>query len=78
MTPDFEVYVEDDRYSVPSLYLITAPSEARARAIAEEMWRSSDHHVGIELRRNGERIFALGALAPDVAASGGAQEAPSL
>jgi hypothetical protein len=77
MTPDFEVYVEDDRYSVPSLYLITAPSEARARAMAEEMWRSSDHHLGVEVRRDGERIFALGTLATDTIGASGAREAPS-
>ena len=30
---DFEVYVDDDRYSVPSFYLISAGNEARARAM---------------------------------------------
>jgi hypothetical protein len=61
--PDFEVFIDDDRYSVPSLYLITANSEARARAKAEELLRASDHHHGIELRQDGERIFALGSFA---------------
>jgi hypothetical protein len=61
--PDFEVFIDDDRYSVPSLYLITANSEARARAKAEELLRASDHHQGIELRQDGERIFALGSVA---------------
>lgn len=60
---DFEVYVDDDRYSVPSLYLITAQNDARARALAEEMWRSSEHHQGVELRRGGERLSAWGSLA---------------
>ena len=48
---DFEVYVDDDRYKVPSLYLISATSEARARAIVDELWRNSDHHQGVELRQ---------------------------
>jgi len=61
---DFEVYVEDDRYSVPSLYLITAEGEAGARAIAEKMLDSSDHHQGVELRRQGERVFGTGSYAP--------------
>jgi hypothetical protein len=60
---DYEVYVDDDRYQVPSLYLITASSEARARAIVEELWRGSDHHQGVELRRDGERLWGLGSLA---------------
>jgi hypothetical protein len=61
---DFEVYIDDDRYAVPSLYLITAPSDARARAVAEELLVSSDHHQGVELRRNGEPIFGLGSYGP--------------
>jgi hypothetical protein len=61
--PDFEIFIDDDRYSVPSLYLITAIGEARARAKAEEILRASDHHRGVELRQDGERIFALGSFA---------------
>lgn len=60
---DFEVFVDDDRYSVPSLYLISANGEARARAIIDEIWRSSQHHQGVELRRDGERLWGLGSLA---------------
>jgi hypothetical protein len=60
---DFEVYVDDDRYQVPSLYLITASNEAKARAIVDELWRSSEHHHGVELRRDGERLLGLGSLA---------------
>jgi len=60
---DFEVYVDDDRYKVPSLYLISASNEARARAIVDELWRNSDHHQGVELRRDGERLWGLGSLA---------------
>jgi len=60
---DFEVYVDDDRYKVPSLYLISANSEARARAIVDELWRNSDHHRGVELRCDGERLWGLGSLA---------------
>jgi hypothetical protein len=75
---DFEVYIDDDRYSVPSLYLITAPSDARARALAEELLVSSDHHQGVELRRDGEPIFGLGSygLSPQPATD--CEETPSL
>jgi hypothetical protein len=64
---DYEVYVDDNRYQVPSLYLISASDEARARAIADEVWRSSAHHRGVELRRDGERLLGLGSLAPAAA-----------
>jgi hypothetical protein len=61
--PTFEIYIDDDRYSVPSLYLITAPSDEQAQELCGEIWRESDHHLGVELRRDGERVFALGTLA---------------
>lgn len=60
---DYEVYVDDDRYQVPSLYLISASSETRARAIVDELLSSSEHHHGVELRRDGERLLGLGSLA---------------
>ena len=60
---DFEIYIDDARYSVPSLYLISAPSEARARVMAEGMLAASDLHQGVELRRDGEAIYALGSFA---------------
>jgi hypothetical protein len=60
---DFAVYIDDDRYSVPSLYLISAGSEARARLMAEEVLRASDHHQGVELHRDGEPVYALGSFA---------------
>ena len=63
---DYEVYVDDSRYQVPSLYLISASDEARARAIADELWRSSDHHRGVELRKDGERLLGLGSLAAPI------------
>lgn len=63
---DYEVYVDDDRYQVPSLYLISASNEARAHAIANELLRSSDHHHGVELRLDGERLLGLGSLAESV------------
>jgi hypothetical protein len=66
---DFEVYIDDDRYKVPSLYLISASSEARARAIVDELWRGSEHHQGVELRRDGERLWGLGSLAEGIPAT---------
>jgi hypothetical protein len=75
---DFEVFIDDDRYSVPSLYLITAGNEARARAKAEELLRASDHHQGVELRQGGESIYALGSFAAPYASLGESLDAADL
>lgn len=77
MTIDFEIYIDDTRYSVPSLYLVSAAGEARARAIATEMLHSSEYHQGVEVRCDGQSIFALGTLAmsPSLAACGASEEA---
>ena len=76
--PDFEIYVDDDRYSVPSLYLITARSDVRATVVAEELWRSSEHHQGVELRRNGERLFGAGSMGPVGPLASDRWESPNL
>jgi len=60
---DFELFIDDARYSVPTLYLVSAASEVRARAIAAKALNDSEHHQGVELLRNGERVFALGSFA---------------
>jgi hypothetical protein len=75
---DFEVYIDDDRYSVPSLYLITALSDVRAQVVAEELWRSSEHHRGVELRSDGEPIFGAGTLGLSARPASDCQESPSL
>jgi hypothetical protein len=75
---DFEVYIDDDRYTVPSLYLITAQSDAKARAAAEDLLRTSDHHHGVELRRDGARIFGLGSFGPAGDRREGRSDGPSL
>jgi hypothetical protein len=74
---DYEVYIDDDRYRVPSLYLITAASDQHARRVVEELWRSSEHHLGAELRRDGERLEGLGSLAEGVPANRRAFESNS-
>ena len=75
---DFEVYIDDNRYSVPSLYLITAQTDARARVIAKELLASGDHHQGVELRRDGERIFGLGSYGQSRQATRGRGDETSL
>jgi hypothetical protein len=63
LAPLFEIYVDDDRYTVPSLYISMAVDEDEAKAEAEYLWGNSPHHLGVELRRNGESVFRLGSFA---------------
>jgi len=74
---DFEIYIDDGRYSAPSLYLVSAASEARARALAEQLLNASQHHRGVELRHQDERIFALESFAtPSSTGPEGARRPP--
>ena len=59
----FEIYVDDDRYAVPTLHLVTAATETHAREVAERLLRESAHHLGAELRLQGERLIGLGSFA---------------
>lgn len=59
----FELFVHDDRYSVPTLHLVSVAAEAMARGAAEALLRSSPHHLGVELWCEGEQIDALGVCA---------------
>lgn len=56
----FEVFVHDDRYSVPTLHLISASDDFDAREAADALLRASPHHLGVELWRGGDQIAALG------------------
>lgn len=57
----FEAFIHDDRYTVPTLHLVSAFDEAGARDAADALLRASAHHLGVELCRNGEQIVQLGA-----------------
>lgn len=59
----FEAFIHDDRYTVPTLHLVSAEDEAGARSAADALLRASPHHLGVELCRNGEQIAALGVCA---------------
>lgn len=59
----FELYVDDDRYAVPTLHLIFAWNRAAAVEIADALLRECPHHVGAELRQGGEKLAGLGSLA---------------
>ena len=61
--PIFEVYVDDDRYAVPTLQFIAASDEADALRNLERLVQESPHHLGGELCLEGHLLARIGALA---------------
>lgn len=66
----FEVFIDDARYSVPTLYLIAA-DEAGAVEAARRMVVDSPHHLGAELRLDGRRLIGFGSMAVEEEARNG-------
>ena len=56
----FEIFVHDDRYSVPTLHLVSADEFSMAEAAAEALLRANAHHRGVELCHDGEQLLVLG------------------
>ncbi len=59
---DFQLFIDDDRYSVPTVQIIIVESEERAREAAEQMLNESRHHHGVEVCEQGRRLFGLGSF----------------
>lgn len=59
----FELYLDDDRYAVPTLKLIAADDEAGALQAAWRLMDESAHHRGVEICLDGERLSGLGSFA---------------
>jgi hypothetical protein len=57
----FQFYIQDDRYTVPTLLFVEARSPERARAIAERHLRSSPHFSGIDVYLDDKRLFGVSA-----------------
>jgi len=73
----FELYLDDDRYAVPTLRLIFAWDRAAAVEMAIGLLAESAHYRGAELCQDGEPLEGLGTLAlrrlpPEVRAGVGA------
>ena len=66
----FEILVDDDRYSVPTLHLATSADEDRAQQIAQRLLDESEHHLGVEVIEDGARLIGLGTLAYRVTPQG--------
>lgn len=56
----FELFINDDRYSVPNLRFLAASSEAWARTAAMQALSESPHHLGVELYSGDRRLFVQG------------------
>ena len=52
----FTCFIADRRYAVPTLALILAADEERARELARRELNSAREHTGLELHENGRCI----------------------
>ncbi len=59
----FELYLDDDRYAVPTLHLVPADNTHAVLQFARRMIDESVHHRGVEICVSGERIDGLGTFA---------------
>jgi hypothetical protein len=56
----YEIFVDDERYSVPAFLIVTVASEERARTQAELHLRSSPYHRSVEVCQHGRLLFRIG------------------
>ena len=59
----FELFVDDDRYRVPTLTFVMVTDTHRALEIAEGLMGESPHHHGVEVCQRGRRLFGIGSCA---------------
>lgn len=55
----YEVYIDDERYSVLQLLFINAENEAAAKCAAEKLLAENRHYHSVELRRGDEPLAVL-------------------
>jgi hypothetical protein len=61
--PTYELYLDDDRYAVPTLHLIPAKDDHAALVVARRVLAENAHHLGIEICLDGQRVTGLGTFA---------------
>lgn len=54
----YTIYIEDDRYSVPTIDILTADDDARARVLAHGRLISSPHYLSAEVWED-ERVVCV-------------------
>ena len=63
LVPTFELYLDDDRYAVPTFKLVVADDVRMALDAARRMLDECPHHRGVEICLDGVRLEGLGSLA---------------
>lgn len=69
----YTLLIHDDRYSAPSLYLLTVDDDSRASELAHTRLTESHHHHGVELWDGDRLVLKLGS---EEKASAGGDDAP--
>lgn len=55
----FSFYIHDQRYSVPTLQIVTVHDEARARELAQAHLDEGDHHLAVDVVEGQTELFRL-------------------
>ena len=55
----FSFYIHDQRYSVPTLQIVTVRDEARARELAQQRLDEGEHHLAVEVVEGQTELFRL-------------------
>ena len=58
----FQLFIRDDRYSVPTLVFVEVATAERARARAEEILLQSPHYLSVEVVRGRQGLFTVGSM----------------
>ncbi|MBS0409063.1 MAG: hypothetical protein JSR86_04035 [Proteobacteria bacterium] len=54
----FSIFIDDDRYSTPTLHFVIDDDEAAARAFAIRYLLQSSHHQAVRIDVEGTEVFA--------------------
>jgi hypothetical protein len=65
---DYALYVEDDRYSIPTLLFVTTRDATSVRRLARQKLRDSPHHLSVAVFDGDQPLFKL--APPRLVASG--------
>jgi hypothetical protein len=57
--PDYRFFIKDERYTVPTLSIVSAVSLPRARELAEQRLLESPYHVAIEVWNDEGLLFSV-------------------
>jgi hypothetical protein len=55
----YTFFIEDDRYSVPTLEFVLVPDKAKARQMASERLIASRHHLSVIVHQHGRQVFQV-------------------